>query len=104
MMDENEKKYINECVESKDLPYIPKMFTDLYNEDELGGTKTSKNDMGSAETMYGYIWLNAEEHKKRPVSELLNTIIHELIHIKYPDMSEENVVLETNKYVPIQKD
>tara|TARA_R110001599_G_scaffold201739_1_gene398471 strand:- start:173 stop:1210 length:1038 start_codon:yes stop_codon:yes gene_type:complete len=37
MMDENEKKYINECVESKDLPYIPKMFTDLYNEDELGG-------------------------------------------------------------------
>tara|TARA_R110002020_G_scaffold92057_6_gene223196 strand:+ start:466 stop:1497 length:1032 start_codon:yes stop_codon:yes gene_type:complete len=37
MMDENDKKYINECVESKDLPYIPKMFTDLYNEDELGG-------------------------------------------------------------------
>ena len=75
-----------------------------YYEDEIEGTKTSKNDMGSAETMYGYIWLNAEEHKKRPVSELLNTIIHELIHIKYPEMSEENVVLETDKYVPTQKD
>ena len=37
MMDENDKTYIDGFVESKDLPYIPDVFTRLYNEDELGG-------------------------------------------------------------------
>ena len=37
MMDENDKTFINGFVESKDLPYIPEVFTSLYNEDELGG-------------------------------------------------------------------
>ena len=37
MMDENDKKYIDGFVESKDLSYLPQVFTDLYNEDELGG-------------------------------------------------------------------
>jgi len=36
-MDENEKKYLSEFVKSKKLSYNPKLFTDLYNEDELGG-------------------------------------------------------------------
>ena len=37
MMDENDKAFIDGFVESKDLPYIPEVFTSLYNEDELGG-------------------------------------------------------------------
>ena len=37
MMDKNDKTYIDGFVESKDLPYIPEVFTSLYNEDELGG-------------------------------------------------------------------
>lgn len=37
MIDENEKKYLSEFVKSKKLSYNPKLFTDLYNEDELGG-------------------------------------------------------------------
>ena len=37
MMDENDKEYLNEFVNSKDLSYNPKLFVDLYNEDELGG-------------------------------------------------------------------
>lgn len=66
------------------------------------GIKTLKSDMGSADTMYGYLWLNATEHSKRPVSELLNTIIHEMLHVKYPDSSEEWIVKETNKFISIQ--
>lgn len=66
------------------------------------GSKTTKSDMGSADTMYGYIWLNVEEHSKRPISELLNTIIHEMLHIKYPEESEKFIINETHKYVPIQ--
>jgi len=37
MMDKNEKEYLNGFVNSKKLTYNPKLFTDLYNEDELGG-------------------------------------------------------------------
>lgn len=37
MMDENDKTFLNEFVESKDLNYLPEVFTNLYNEDELGG-------------------------------------------------------------------
>jgi len=72
-----------------------------YYDDEIEGSKTLKSDMGSADTMYGYIWLNAEEHTKRPVSELLNTIIHEMLHIKHPEESEEWIVKETNKFISI---
>tara|TARA_B110000240_G_C13409626_1_gene414612 strand:- start:664 stop:996 length:333 start_codon:yes stop_codon:yes gene_type:complete len=66
------------------------------------GVKTTKSDMGSADTVYGYIWINSKEHENKPVSELLNTIIHELLHIKYPDMSEDDIIKETDKYVPIR--
>ena len=37
MMDENDKTFLSEFVESKDLNYLPEVFTNLYNEDELGG-------------------------------------------------------------------
>ena len=37
MIDENEKKYLNEVVKSKELNYIPEQFISLYNEDQLGG-------------------------------------------------------------------
>jgi len=37
MMDENEKKYLDEVVKSKELNYIPEQFISLYNEDQLGG-------------------------------------------------------------------
>lgn len=37
MIDENEKRYLNEVVKSKDLNYIPDQFIALYNEDKLGG-------------------------------------------------------------------
>ena len=37
MMDENEKKYLDEVAKSKKLNYIPEQFISLYNEDQLGG-------------------------------------------------------------------
>ena len=37
MLGENDKKYIDGFVESKDLNYLPEQFTALYNEDKLGG-------------------------------------------------------------------
>ena len=37
MLDENDKKYLNKVVESKNLNYIPEQFMALYNEDKLGG-------------------------------------------------------------------
>ena len=37
MMGKEEKNYLNKVVDSKDLSYNPKLFLDLYNEDELGG-------------------------------------------------------------------
>lgn len=37
MMDENEKKYLDEVAKSKELNYIPEQFISLYNEDQLGG-------------------------------------------------------------------
>lgn len=37
MMDENEKKYLDEVVKLKELNYIPEQFISLYNEDQLGG-------------------------------------------------------------------
>ena len=37
MIDENEKKYLDEVAKSKELNYIPEQFISLYNEDQLGG-------------------------------------------------------------------
>ena len=37
MMDEGDKEFLTEFAESKDLNYLPEVFTNLYNEDELGG-------------------------------------------------------------------
>lgn len=37
MMSKDDKEYLNGFVDSKELTYNPKLFTDLYNEDELGG-------------------------------------------------------------------
>lgn len=37
MLDENDKKYLNKVVESKELNYIPDQFISMYNEDKLGG-------------------------------------------------------------------
>lgn len=37
MIDENDRKYINKVVKSKDLNYLPDQFIAFYNEDKLGG-------------------------------------------------------------------
>jgi 5'-3' exonuclease len=37
MIDERDKSYLSKCVESKDLPYLPKEFLAMYNQDMLGG-------------------------------------------------------------------
>lgn len=37
MIGENDKKYLDEVVKSKELTYIPEQFIALYNEDKLGG-------------------------------------------------------------------
>ena len=37
MIGENDKKYLDEVVKSKELNYIPKQFIAMYNEDKLGG-------------------------------------------------------------------
>lgn len=74
-----------------------------FNKYHAVGVKTTKDDMGSADTTYGLIWINPKEHSDRPVSELLNTIIHEMLHVKYPDMSEDDIIKETDKYVPLPK-
>jgi len=37
MLDENDKKYLNQVVKSKELNYVPNQFITFYNEDKLGG-------------------------------------------------------------------
>ncbi len=37
MIDDRDKEYLNECVKSKELPYIPEEFVSMYNQDKLGG-------------------------------------------------------------------
>jgi DNA polymerase-1 len=37
MIDENDKAYINQVVNSKNLSYLPDQFVAFYNEDKLGG-------------------------------------------------------------------
>jgi DNA polymerase-1 len=37
MIGENDKKYLDEVVKTKDLNYIPDQFIAMYNEDKLGG-------------------------------------------------------------------
>ena len=37
MIDERDKNYLSKCVESKHLPYLPKEFLAMYNQDKLGG-------------------------------------------------------------------
>tara|TARA_R110001592_G_scaffold5542_2_gene30557 strand:- start:2161 stop:3192 length:1032 start_codon:yes stop_codon:yes gene_type:complete len=37
MIDNRDKEYLNECVESQELPYLPEEFVAMYNQDKLGG-------------------------------------------------------------------
>ena len=37
MLDENDKKYLTQVVETNDYNYIPEQFVAFYNEDKLGG-------------------------------------------------------------------
>ena len=37
MLDENDKNYLYNIVESKELNYLPEQFIAMYNEDKLGG-------------------------------------------------------------------
>ena len=37
MIDENDKKYLDEVVNSEVPPYIPEQFVAFYNQDKLGG-------------------------------------------------------------------
>lgn len=44
----------------------------------------------------GHIWIN--QNPKEPTKiELINTIIHELTHMKHPEWSESKVIKFTNK-------
>ena len=37
MIDENDKKYLDSVVKSKDILYLPDQFISMYNQDQLGG-------------------------------------------------------------------
>jgi hypothetical protein len=49
----------------------------------------------------GLIWLNGGLHNK-PKTLTLNTIIHECLHIKNPDWSEDRVRDTADNIIPIQ--
>ena len=37
MLDENDKKYLDQTINSQDINYLPEHFISMYNEDQLGG-------------------------------------------------------------------
>ena len=37
MMDEKDKNYLNNVINSNDIKFIPEQFLAMYNEDSLGG-------------------------------------------------------------------
>lgn len=79
--------------------------TDFKMWRQLGGTKTrfgSKQVWGSIHTPQNIIFINLKKNDTK--EELEDTIIHELLHAKYPKLSEKKLrakidELVTAKYV-----
>lgn len=53
--------------------------------------------LGGASSEYGYIFVNI--NKISTYKEFLQTIIHELLHIRYPKMPEQKIMRLEKQYV-----
>lgn len=49
----------------------------------------------------GMIWLNPHLSKE-PKVETVNTLFHECLHIKYPQLSEKEIKKRADKIIPVQ--
>src|SRR5207245_2438977 len=63
--------------------------------------KLPKTASASCEDEWNLIWIDPVYHLKRPIMETYASIIHELIHIKFPMYSERETVLLTYHYTGI---
>ena len=50
----------------------------------------------------GLCWFNPDKHVTEPKVQLLNSIVHEILHCKYPQGTEKQIKSLTDIKVPIQ--
>jgi len=72
---------------------------DLFKRYGYPSFKVSRGDWGGCSPDEAFVWINARKHKVSAKQELVNTIIHELLHIKNPKRKEKWIIKEASKYV-----
>lgn len=60
-----------------------------------------KKEAGGAQKNFNWIFLNLDLVDHKSLLELKNTIIHELLHIKHPEKSEEEIRKLTERYLEL---
>ena len=88
---------------SLDIP-LHLHFTDDINHFNLTSTKetrSSPDDWAGVDPVSGMIYLSPERHMTSTKTQLLNSIYHECLHLKYPKMKEEKIRAMANRMVRI---
>lgn len=55
-----------------------------------------KQDYARVDKSSGLIYINPKLHATDSKTQLLNTLVHESLHIKFPDWSESKIIKVTN--------
>lgn len=75
-----------------------------YNKYAKPIARAKSSEWGGCDTSTGLTWLNPRKHQTNPRSQLLNTLVHELLHMRFPNASEKDILTLANGLVQIQDD
>lgn len=73
-----------------------------FNNYAIPKYRMGKTDSGGAIKKFGIICINPLAHINMPRSELMNTIVHELNHLRFPEAKEKQILTLSNMLVRIK--
>jgi hypothetical protein len=68
------------------------------------GKKDYRPGVGESNKKYFQIWLDEKDHLKDPWIETLDTVLHEILHIKFPHYNEKQILRLSFHYTNIIQD
>jgi len=89
-----------------ELPVRPKLIFDLghFNQYVLKNGRAGKKTYAQCLTETGLIFINSKLHVTDPKIQVINSLYHECLHIKYPDKSEAWISNKTNEMIPVMEE
>lgn len=85
-----------------DIKHLVTVFTDPDEYLEVfPQDKKNSSEAGMCQKNFGAIYININDRDHKLLTELEDTLVHELLHLKFPDKSEEEIIELTKKYLEL---